>query len=158
MHWTTHIITGAATGYLIGRPLPAALVGFASHLALDIAPHYDPDSEIGYVVDSLVGCAALAFIATNRDMRRADVNGAALWGAVGGALPDLELLVNLFKDIDTEEYILPWHNGTLTHRQTHIPGSTASQVALIVVLLWLVAAKARKLGLRRAGAPAGRAG
>ena len=151
MHWTTHIVTGAAAGYLTGRPLPAVLLGFASHSVLDVAPHYDPDSELGYVMDASSGCAALALIAAYSSIRRTERHLATFLGAVGGALPDIELLVKLFdRDFETENYVFPWHNGTLPHMQTHLPGSTASQLALVAVMLGLVALKARRRGLRRA--------
>jgi hypothetical protein len=145
LHWTTHVITGAATGYLIGNPHRAALFGFASHALLDISPHYDPDSEIGYVLDSVAGCATLAYLALSPRIRRADANRAALYGALGSALPDIELLRKLFKDVQSEDYIFPAHDGTLPHRQTHFAGSTILQSALICFLLALVARKAGRL-------------
>jgi hypothetical protein len=127
------------------------LLGFASHSILDVAPHYDPDSELGYVLDASSGCAALALIATYGAIRGTELHLAAFLGAIGGALPDIELLVKLFdRDFETENYIFPWHNGTLPHMQTHLPGSTASQLALVAVMLGLVALKARRRGLRRA--------
>jgi hypothetical protein len=150
LHWTTHVIAGAATGYLIGHPVPAALAGFAGHMALDIAPHYDPDSDLGYVVDSAAGCAVLACIACSRRIRGADTNRAALFGAIGSALPDLELLRKLFSDIESEQYMFPAHDGTLPHHQTHAAGSTVLQVVLVAVLLALTRRKARRLKLRQA--------
>jgi hypothetical protein len=144
LHWTTHIIAGAAMGYLVGNPHRAALLGIASHIVLDVAPHYDPDSEIGYVLDSAAGCATLACIAFNRKIRRADADRAALYGAIGSALPDVELLRKLFRDVRSEEYIFPAHDGTLPHHQTHFAGSSILQLTLILVLLALVARKAGK--------------
>ena len=135
-------------GYLIGNPRRAALFGFASHVVLDIAPHYDPDTDIGYVMDSLAGCTALAYIAGSRRIRRADSNKAALYGAIGSALPDVELLRKLFKDVQSEDYMFPAHDGTLPHQQTHIAGSTISQLLLLASLLALVVRKARRLRLK----------
>lgn len=77
-------------------------------------------------------------------MREADARRAALWGAVGSGLPDTELLVKLFKDVETEDYVFPWHNGTLPHRQTLACRSTASQVGLVCVMLFLVWLKRRR--------------
>lgn len=158
MHWTTHVIAGAATGYLIGRPLPAALAGFVGHMALDMAPHHDPDTDLGYVMDSAAGCAALAGIAWSRRIRRADANRAALFGAVGSALPDLELLRKLFWNIDSAQYMFPAHDGTLPHYQTHMTGSTVLQVALVAVLLALARRKAKRMKLRRASVSDGPGG
>jgi hypothetical protein len=151
LHWTTHVVTGAAAGYLVGSPAPAAILGFASHPLLDMAPHYDPDSELGYVLDAASGCLAMSLIAANGAMRRTDRHRAALWGAVGSALPDLELLVKLFdRDFQTERYIFPWHNGKLPHRQTHFTGSTLLQLALVLVMLRLIALRVRKRRLTQA--------
>jgi hypothetical protein len=110
-----------------------------------MAPHYDPDSEIGYVLDSAAGCTSLAFIAFNRRIRSAEGGKAALYGAIGSALPDVELLRKLFNDINSEDYMFPAHDGTLPHRQTHFAGSTFLQLLLIGSLLALVARKARRL-------------
>jgi hypothetical protein len=151
LHWTTHVVVGAAAGYLVGNPVPAAVLGFASHPVLDLTPHYDPDSEVGYVLDAAAGCAALALIAANGAIRRTDRHRAALWGAVGSALPDLELLVKLVdRDFEAERYVFPWHNGRLPHRQTHFMGSTTLQVALILVMLRLIALKVKKKRLTQA--------
>jgi hypothetical protein len=150
MHWTTHIVSGAAAGYLIGRPVPAALAGFASHLVLDAVPHHDPDSEIGYVIDSLAGLAALVVVARWRRIRRVDPARAALFGACGSALPDVELLVKLAKDIEKEQYLFPAHDGTIEHGETHPAASTAIQLALIGIMLSLALRKMRRAHLKRA--------
>ncbi|MBU1669764.1 MAG: hypothetical protein KKF41_08005 [Actinobacteria bacterium] len=154
MHWTTHVVIGGALGYLIEHPLPAFAAGFASHLLMDVAPHYDPAGEIGYVLDASGGLAALALIARSRAVRRTDPRHAALAGALGSGLPDLELLIKLWdRDHPFEDYRLPWHNGTLPHRQTTPLYSTLSQAALWLLMLWLARRK-----LRRASGTAGRGG
>ncbi|MHB8897073.1 MAG: hypothetical protein ACYC99_18130 [Candidatus Geothermincolia bacterium] len=145
MHWTTHVVTGAATGYLIGRPVPAALAGFASHLAMDTFPHHDPDSDIPYVVDSMAGLALLAFIAKSKRIRRADPRRASLWGAIGAGLPDLELLAKLVTSIEPDEYMYPTHNGRIAHRQMNMMYSGATQIALVVVTVGLALLKWRRL-------------
>ena len=150
MHWTTHVVSGAAAGYLIGRPMPAALAGFTSHLVLDAVPHYDPDSEIGYVIDSLAGLAVLVALSRWHRIRRIDPARAALFGAVGSALPDVELLVKLFKDIESEQYLFPAHDGTIVHGETHRAASTAIQLALNGILLTLAWRKMRRTHIRRA--------
>ena len=37
---STHVLSGALLGRVLGRPLPALLIGAASHLALDRLPHW----------------------------------------------------------------------------------------------------------------------
>ncbi len=151
MHWTTHVISGAAAGYLIGRPLPAAAAGFALHPLLDAAPHHDPDSDLGYVADSASGCAALALLLYNARTRRTRAGRAAVWGALGAALPDVELLVKLFREVRTEDYIFPWHNGTLPHRQAHPESSTLLQVVVLALAMLLALVKWRRLKAVGAG-------
>jgi len=148
LHWTTHIVTGATLGYLVDRPVQAVLVGVGSHIVLDTIPHYDPDSELGYVTDALLGVLALTFIAGSATIRRIDGKHALLWGAIGGALPDTELLMNLVEDVEPEQYVFPSHNGTLPHLQTGMVASTIIQAAMVTVLMMLAR---RKLRLDRLG-------
>jgi len=154
LHWTTHVVTGAAVGYIIGRPVPAALAGFASHVALDTFPHNDPASDIPYLVDSTVGLVCLGVIASSRRIRRADRNRSALAGAIGAGAPDLELLRKLVTTVHEEDYLYPTHNGTIAHRQTSAGISYATQAALIAVTVGLALLKWR---LRRASRTAARA-
>ena len=37
---TNHVLSGAAIGAAVRRPVPAFLLGVASHFALDAAPHW----------------------------------------------------------------------------------------------------------------------
>jgi len=37
---TNHVLAGAAIGALVKRPLPALAIGVASHLAMDVIPHW----------------------------------------------------------------------------------------------------------------------
>lgn len=149
MHWTTHVITGGALGYLIDRPVPAALAGLSSHLVTDVLPHYDPKSEVGYVSDGLLGIATLLLIARSRRVRDIDTRRAALWGAIGAALPDVELLRNLVEDVGNEQYVFPAHDGTLPHLQTDPVISTIFQAALTSILLALAWQKLRLERLRQ---------
>jgi len=145
LHWTTHVTTGAAVGYLIGHPVPAAVVGFAGHLVLDTFPHNDPESDLPYVVDSAVGAIVLVAIATSRRVRTVDPHRAALWGAIGAGAPDLELLAKLVTVVHQEDYLYPTHNGLIPHRHMRASWSTASQVALIGITVGLALWKSSKL-------------
>ncbi|MFH1150869.1 MAG: hypothetical protein V1748_10400, partial [Actinomycetota bacterium] len=154
MHWTTHVVIGGALGYLIERPLPAFAAGFASHMLMDVAPHYDPESEISYVVDAAGGLAVLAVIAASGTVRRADARRSALFGALGSGLPDAELLAKVWdRQYPFEDYRLPWHNGTLPHRQSGPLFSTVTQALLWASMLGLAWRK-----FRRASGTAGRGG
>lgn len=157
MHWTTHIITGAAIGLIIGRPLPAAVAGVASHVALDASPHYDPDNDLSYVIDSAIGAVILARMTHSARLRRIDPRHASIAGALGAGLPDLEHLVTLFKYVPDEDYLFPTHNGTIEHRQTGVTQSNVSQAGICLVLL-LAATLAVRRRLRRRAESGARAG
>jgi hypothetical protein len=95
---TTHVLSGALLGRAVGRPLPALVLGTASHLALDRLPHWgrgqgwppadlDDDEMRVAVVDGLVGLALIAvvlFVAAPR------IRPAVLAGIVGACAPDLD--------------------------------------------------------------------
>jgi hypothetical protein len=134
--------------------VPAFASGVAAHLLMDVTPHYDPESDLGYVLDAAAGVTALAAIAAGRFMRKSDPLRAALFGALGCGLPDVELLIKVvYRDFPPERYLMPWHNGTIGHGETRPLASTLSQTALWVLMLGLVARK-----VRRASGTAGRAG
>lgn len=158
LHWTTHVITGAALGYSLGHRVPATLAGLASHLVLDIVPHHDPESDAGYVIDTLLGSSALAALCLLRITRRQVELGPAIWGAVGAALPDVELAVKLLKDLDSEQLVFPTHNGTVPHLQTALMPSLLAEAALVPITLIPVALKVLSRGLRPAGEPGARGG
>lgn len=145
MHWTTHVVSGAAIGYLIGHPIPAALTGFASHLALDTFPHDDPESDIPYVVDSLIGAGVIVFLAKSGKVREADPKRAALLGAIGAGAPDLELLAKLFTTVHQEHYLYPTHNGLIPHRRMRLEYSLVTQAAFIALTVGLALRKRRRL-------------
>ncbi|MBN1289347.1 MAG: hypothetical protein JXA49_06910 [Actinobacteria bacterium] len=115
MHWTTHIITGAALGYMIGKPFQAELAGIAEHAALDMMPHHDTESDLGRLIDTALGLAVLRILFKSRLLEKVDPVKASLLGAVGAALPDAELAVKAFREIDDRLFFFPSHNGTLPH-------------------------------------------
>lgn len=156
MHWTTHVLTGAAIGYLVGRPVPAAVIGFADHMLLDTIPHADPDSDAGYIIDSLGGAAIIGLIATGKGVQYADPRRSALAGALGAGLPDLEILRKLFTTVFEEDYWYPSHRGIIPHRSTDNATSLVIQGILIGVTVGLAFVK--WLRFRRAGGTAARGG
>jgi hypothetical protein len=95
---STHVASGALLGRAVGRPLPALLLGVASHLALDRLPHWGqgsgwPPQELDEqtfrvaVVDGLVGLALIALIARVVPGRH---RAPVLAGIVGACAPDLD--------------------------------------------------------------------
>lgn len=89
---TNHVLSGALIGAIVRRPLPAFLLGVASHFALDSVPHWgkwrDDHQFLRVAVpDGLTGLAAIAaFTAAAPPDRRAAVTAAML----GAALPDMD--------------------------------------------------------------------
>lgn len=101
---TAHVASGAALGRLVRRPLPALLLGLASHYLLDVLPHWGragADTPTGMddaalrvaVGDGLVGLTALAAVAAAAP---AAVRLPVLAGVAGACLPDLDKPGRLF--------------------------------------------------------------
>jgi hypothetical protein len=96
---TNHVLSGAAIGAAVRRPVPALAIGVASHFALDALPHWgDWDSKRHFmrvaVADGLSGLAAMAVV-TRAVMRtpaagRGTLVASVVLGMAGAALPDLD--------------------------------------------------------------------
>jgi hypothetical protein len=94
---TNHVLCGALVGLATSKPTTAFALGTASHLALDVTPHWgDPDQGVFLrvaVVDGLVGLATMAYVARlTPGWRRT----AVLAGMLGACLPDADKPSNLF--------------------------------------------------------------
>ena len=89
---TNHVLSGALIGGAVRRPVPAFVLGVASHFALDAVPHW---GEWGSrrrflrvaVPDGLAGLAAIGVLAAVAPPER---RLAVLAGMAGAALPDIE--------------------------------------------------------------------
>ena len=97
MFITNHVLSGAVTGAVVRRPVPAFLAGVASHFVLDALPHWgkvEPECFLqAAVADGLTGLAAMAVLtAVAPPGRRA----AVLAGMAGAALPDLDKPIELW--------------------------------------------------------------
>jgi hypothetical protein len=88
---TNHVLSGAVTGAIIRRPVPAFLAGVASHFVLDALPHWGRVSPERFlqvaVADGLTGLAAMAALAAAAPPGR---RVAVVAGMAGAALPDLD--------------------------------------------------------------------
>ena len=95
---TNHVLSGAVIGAVTRHPVPAFLLGIASHFALDSVPHWGRWGGRRKflrvaVPDGLVGLAVIggmtAFAPSDRRL-------AVLAGMAGAALPDLDKPGRLF--------------------------------------------------------------
>lgn len=89
---TNHVLSGALIGASVRRPVPAFVLGVASHFVLDAVPHWGKWRDRRHflrvaVPDGLTGLAAMAaFTAAAPRDRRAAVAA----GMLGAALPDID--------------------------------------------------------------------
>ena len=95
---TNHVLSGALIGALARRPLPAFVLGVASHFVLDAVPHWgDWGSERRFlrvaVPDGLISLATMGALAAATP---ADRRLAVLAGMTGAALPDIDKPTNLW--------------------------------------------------------------
>lgn len=130
---TNHVLSGAIIGAVTRRPVPAFLIGVASHFALDAVPHWggirDQRKFLQIAVpDGLVG---LAVIGTMAAIAPPEQRLGVLAGMAGAALPDLDKPSRLF--FGRSPFPRPWDNF---HRavQREAPGRAHREVAAAVSL------------------------
>lgn len=87
---TNHVLSGALIGAAVRRPLPAFLLGVASHFALDAVPHWGKLGSRFLDVAVLDGLTGLATIGTFAAIAPPQRRLAVLAGMAGAALPDLD--------------------------------------------------------------------
>lgn len=139
----THMAVGAAVGTVTDRGLVAAVLGLASHVPLDVLPHYE--FEKMWVEVAVVAAFFAAMLA-------AGMGGTGVfWGAVGAVLPDAENLLWRTGLLPEEKKVFPGHSlrmaGAFRHGRTLGPRHALTQLALIAVSIAVVAASGR-LGAR----------
>jgi hypothetical protein len=89
---TSHVLAGALIGDVL-RPLPAALAGFASHLAMDNLPHYGfGGGPLHLPTARRDGLLGLTGIAACVALAQPDRRVAVLAGIFGACLPDTDKL------------------------------------------------------------------
>jgi hypothetical protein len=87
---TNHVLSGAVIGAVIRRPIPAFVVGVASHFALDAVPHWGKFGAKLMRVAVPDGLTGLAMIGAMAAIAPPDRRVAVLAGMAGAALPDLD--------------------------------------------------------------------
>ncbi len=122
-----HALTGAALSRLCRSRTQALLLGGASHMVGDLAPHRDlniPQEA------ALLGCALGLLAITHGPGSR------EFAGALGAALPDLENLVHRVTGLERKRMVLPTHNSC-HGPETRGFGGQVALAALALATLWL---------------------
>ena len=107
----THMAVGAAAGSFLDGRLPAALLGVAVHVPLDLIPHYEFQKlwlEIAVVAGAL---AAMIWAGL--------WTAPVFWGAVGAILPDAENLLWRLGYLPDERKVFPGHSPRLARWLPH---------------------------------------
>ena len=100
MTLTTHATVGTLIGYSIGDPVAGFVLGFISHLLLDMVPHGDHDMNINFrvnktrmkrifaygMVDTIAAIFLILILINWKDL--VSIN-AISWAIAGAILPDL---------------------------------------------------------------------
>jgi hypothetical protein len=89
---TNHVLSGALIGAAVRRPVPAFVLGVASHFVLDTVPHWgdwvNGEQFLRVAVrDGLIGLATIGLCAA---VAPPSARPAVLAGMAGAALPDLD--------------------------------------------------------------------
>ena len=88
---TNHVLSGAAIGAVVRRPVPAFVLGVASHFALDAVPHWGQFQGRGFLKVAVPdGLAGLAVMGAMTAIAPADRRAAVAAGMAGAAFPDLD--------------------------------------------------------------------
>jgi hypothetical protein len=90
---TNHALAGAAIGALVRHPVPAFVIGVASHVLMDMTPHFgEPDMDEDELlrlarIDGSIGLGVIAAVAAAAPR---SVRHSALVGLAGACLIDLD--------------------------------------------------------------------
>ncbi len=126
----THVAAGALLGSLGEGRLVAFLIGFGSHIPLDMLPHIDFED---FRFDAAVSVVLLAGIYAFSGF------SPVLWGALGAVAPDFENLLWKVGVIREEGKIFPTHSGLIKHGKAGNAGSLQTEIAMSLVSAGLVA-------------------
>jgi hypothetical protein len=90
---TNHALAGAAIGAVVRRPVPAFIVGVASHVLMDMTPHFgglDMRSDEFLRLARIDGTIGLGVAAAVAAAAPPSVRRSALVGLAGACLIDLD--------------------------------------------------------------------
>ena len=154
MTLTTHATVGTLIGYSIGDPVAGFVLGFISHLLLDMVPHGDHDMNINFrvnktrmkrifaygMVDTIAAIFLILILINWKDL--VSIN-AISWAIAGAILPDL--LIGLH-DLTKWKWLEPFnklhfyfHDFFIKKRgDIRLRYSLIGQAVLIIILINLL--------------------
>ncbi len=148
---TNHVLAGALVGLATPRPTTAFALGIASHVAMDIAPHWGNEDRGVFlrvaVVDGLVGLATLAYVARLAPSSR---RTAVVAGMLGACMPDTDKPSQLFFGFSPFPAAVDRFHNAIQHEST---GRLPHEAAVAVLQLLAVGAVVRR-AVRWPGRPA----
>lgn len=133
MYVTTHALLGAAAAATLPGPGVGFLGGVMSHAVADMIPHNDYQKGWHGALDLVTAAAILSFLV--------GVTGAPhiMIGAVGGAIPDLEVAIWYLSGGRWKHSIFPTHAGLLPHGKTRFGLGFLIQTALALLAVAIIA-------------------
>jgi hypothetical protein len=136
-----HAIAGFALGSRV-RSVPVALaIGVASHALLDAMPHHDYRTFAAHAAD---GAASLACIAALARRTPSASRRAAVAGAIGAIVPDVETILLVLGVVGKEAMVFPSHTGLIPHGRTGSLGTCVAYGAVAGASWLLVTARRRR--------------
>ena len=126
MSGVTHVVVGAALGTIVNAPLSAFWVGVGSHLILDAIPHNEWFPIWLEAAFSFASIGLLCFFLHS-------TYPAALWGALGAIVPDIEIVV-----LQLRRGREPKREEALFHRLVYQPpahGTLSQSIQLVLLLM-----------------------
>jgi hypothetical protein len=140
---TNHALAGAAIGAVVRRPVPAFVVGVASHVLMDMTPHFgglDMGSDEFLRLARLDGTIGLGVTAAVAASAPPSVRRGALVGLAGACLIDLDKPARHFFGRSPFPPVVDRLHG---HIQNEGPHGHWTEAATTAALLGVVAATFR---------------
>ena len=120
----THLAVGGALGAWAGSGPAAFVLGAVSHGVLDAVPHYEMEDFRVDLVLTLAGLAALVGFGYGWS--------PVFWGALGGVVPDLEILFWKLGWLREKQMVFPSHSGLIAHGRRLSGRGAVPQVLLVL--------------------------
>jgi hypothetical protein len=144
---TNHVLSGALIGTVVRRPVPAFVLGAASHFVLDTLPHWgDWRDERQFlrvaVPDGLTGLATMGLCAV---VAPPSMRAPVLAGMAGAALPDLDKPSRLWFGRSPFPRLVDEFHGAIQHEaQGRARVEFVSAAALATAALAIFATRRRR--------------